>query len=436
VIAMTTKVSRQERTAHVLRRLSMGTAPALAARIESPTAAIDAALDLSAAPAAPLNVPQPTEDGQLRIGEIIPPIVWWLERMRTSERLIEERLVWFWHDHFATAISKVKSPYLMYRQHLTLREHGVGNFATLLKAVAKDPAMLIYLDGISNRVGIVNENFGRECLELFTLGKDTVYSQADVVAMSRASTGWLVKVPGRPRLGRLPGAPFDAVFAPPLHDSGSKALLGQTGAFDLDSALDVVLARPETAQFVAAKLFRELTGLDPDADTRVRLGAHFAKDYEIMSLVRAIVDDPAFLSDGAIRSRVRTPVEKLITVLQATDTPANAGRTSLQQLKRGGGSGALAALRSLGYVPFNPPNVGGYPKGDRLLGPHQLVHGFDLLAATDGPPPEASARAIEPLFARLGVFDISDRSRAVVLAEKDPARRFALAFGSPEVALT
>jgi uncharacterized protein (DUF1800 family) len=168
----------------------------------------------------------------------------------------------------------------------------------------------------------------------------------------------------------------------------------------------------------------------------VRIGARFGADYEIMSLVRAIVDDPAFLSDAAIRSRVRTPVEKLVTLLQATDSPASAGRTSLRQLKRGGGVGPLAALRSLGYMPFNPPNVGGFPKGDRLLGPHQLVHAFDLLAATDGPPPEARERAVEPLFARLGVFDISARSRAVVLAETDPGRRFALAFGSPEVVLT
>ncbi|MGZ8763562.1 MAG: DUF1800 domain-containing protein [Acidimicrobiia bacterium] len=429
-------VSERERTAHVLRRLSMGPHPDLLADLATPDDAMEAALDLSVPPAPAIEVPQPSGD-MPDVSEIIPPIVWWLERMRTSERLIEERLVWFWHDHFATAVSKVRVPYLMYRQHLTLREHATGNFATLLKAIVRDPAMLIYLDGISNRVDNVNENFGRECLELFTLGKDTGYTQEDVVAMSRASTGWLVKIPVRARLSRLPGSPYDAVFVPQLHDPASVTLLGTTGGFDLDGALDVVLARPETAQFVAGKLYRELTGLDADTDTVERLGAQFAADYEILGLVRAIASEPAFLSDASVRARVRTPVEKLVTVLQATGTPANAGQATRRQLKQGtGGAGGLVALRALGYVPFNPPNVGGYPKGSRLLGPHQLIHAFDLLGAVGGPPPEAAGPGIEPLFARLGVFDISDSTRRAVRAEADSARRFALAFGSPEVVLT
>ena len=138
-----------------------------------------------------------------------------------------------------------------------------------------------------------------------------------------------------------------------------------------------------------------------------------------------------------MRARVRTPVEKLIALLQATGTPAAAGTITKRQLKRGGGAaGALLGLRALGYIPFNPPNVGGYPKGTRLLGPHQLVHAFDLLSAAAGPPPEASGDAIEPLFARLGVFDVSDTTRAVVEREQNPARRFALAFASPEIVLT
>lgn len=417
----------------------MGPQPDLAARLTTPEAAVEAALDLSGPAPTPIDVPQPSGD-QPDVRAIIPPIVWWIEQMRTSPRLIEERLTWFWHDHFATAVSKVRVPYLMYRQHLTLREHATGNFATLLKAIVRDPAMIIYLDGISNRVDNVNENFGRECLELFTLGKDAVYTQEDVVAMSRASTGWLVKIPGRARLSLLPGAPYDAIFAPQLHDPATVTLLGATGAFDLDGALDVILARPETARFVAGKLHRELTGLDADTDTTERLGAQFGADYEILGLVRAIAAEPAFLSQAAFRSRVRTPVEKLVALLQATATPASAGRTTRGGRKQGmgaaSGDGGLFALRALGYVPFNPPNVGGYPKGSRLLGPHQLVHAFDLLGAVAGPPPEAVDPDVGPLFARLGVYDVSDSSRRTVAAERDPARRFALAFASPEVVLT
>ena len=100
--------------------------------------------------------------------------------MASGERLVEERLVWFWHDHFATSIAKVRIPYLMWQQHLTLREHATGNFAELLHAMARDPAMILYLDGITNAVQERNENFGRECLELFTMGRDGGYTQNDV----------------------------------------------------------------------------------------------------------------------------------------------------------------------------------------------------------------------------------------------------------------
>jgi uncharacterized protein (DUF1800 family) len=325
----------------------------------------------------------------------------------------------------------------MVRQHQTLRAFATGSFATLLHAMARDPAMLWYLDGVSNHAGGINENFGRECLELFTLGRDAPYTQGDVVAMSRACSGWVFNWPGRPRLGRVPAPPFESVLVRARHDAGAKTLLGRTGELDLDAALDVVLARPETGRFVASKLFRELVGLEPAPATIEPIAAEFARDYEILPLVRAIVSTPEFLSDAAVRSRVRSPVERLVTLLQATGTPATAGTLTRRRLARGGGrgSGALLALRSLGYVPFNPPNVGGYPKGARLLGPHQLVHGFDLLAAVGEADVALLPTDAAGTFARFGAFDVSARSRRVVDAARTPGARLALAFGAPEVVL-
>ena len=226
-------VSERGRIAHVVRRLSMGAHPDLVAGLATPAAAIEAALDLSAPPAAPLEVPQPEGDKPDITNDL--PIVWWLDRMRTPERLIEERLAWFWHDHFATAVSKVRNPYLMYRQHLTLREHATGNFATLTKAIARDPAMLVYLDGNSNRIGQVNENFGRECLELFTMGK-VGYTQEDVVAMSRASTGWLVGSRVPPATRPTPGRAYEPCSSRRSR-RGHQDALGRSGPFDLDGAL-------------------------------------------------------------------------------------------------------------------------------------------------------------------------------------------------------
>ena len=131
--------------------------------------------------------------------------------------------------------------------------------------------MILYLDGITNAVQERNENFGRECLELFTMGRDGGYTQNDVVEASRSFTGWIVNLPGRPFSRALSADPWTAVFLPQRHDAGSKTLLGKTGTFDMDGALDVILENPSTARFVTTKLYRELVGLNPSRKTVDRL---------------------------------------------------------------------------------------------------------------------------------------------------------------------
>jgi uncharacterized protein (DUF1800 family) len=410
----------------------MGPHPSVLPDLHDTGAAVARALDLSAPAAPPLEFPAPADATSGRdLTAIGPPIAWWFERMASSDRMIEERLVWFWHDHFATSLAKVRFPYLMWQQHLTLRQHATGNFAELLTAVAKDPAMLVYLDGITNAAQSRNENFGRECLELFTLGRNGGYTQDDVVAASRSFTGWVVDIPGR--VATRLGTPWSAVFVPRRHDAGAKTLLGQTGAFDMDGALQVILDDPSTAKFVAAKLYAELVGLDPSDATTEALAKTFRRDYEILPLVQAIVQTDAFTSDDAVRAKYRTPVEKLVAILQSTE----AGGIDLGRVRPGNRSqargGPLAtALRTLSYLPFLPPNVGGYPKGARLLGPGNLVHTFDLLQAVAAPPKSAS---VDDLFARLGVFDISPQSRDAVTRQHAAGTRFALAVASPEVTL-
>jgi uncharacterized protein (DUF1800 family) len=426
-----------ERIAHVVRRGSMGAHPDVVSQLDSTDAAIARVLDHSGtSPTVPLGTPPASYDTQRPI-EIVPTISWWIDQMRSSPRLIEERLVWFWHDHFATSLAKVRVPYLMAQQHATVRAHATGSFADLLHAMAKDPAMLLYLDGIGNAVGQVNENFGRECLELFTMGIGGGYSQRDVVEASRAFSGWVVNVPGRrysQRLERFGAAPWQAIAIPQRHDAGIKTVLGTTAPLDLDGALDVILEQPATGRYVAGKLYRELVGIAADDATADRLGDAFARDWSIMALIEAIVADEAFLSDTAIRARVRTPVEKLVGILQA------GGATSFDlaaMRSRAGGrrgtSGVGEALRSIGFVPFVPPNVAGFPGGTGLLGPHQLVHTFDLLQAFDAAP--AVPDGTDELLARFGLFDVSPATRRVLDAQEDPGRRFALAAMSPEFAV-
>jgi uncharacterized protein (DUF1800 family) len=437
-------VSTREKISHVVRRLSMGAHPDLVASLGSTDAAIAKALDLSApAPQVPPMAP-PADFQSQRPIDIVTTIQWWLEQMRTSPRLIEERLVWFWHDHFATSIVKVRVPYLMHQQHATVRAHAAGSFAELLHAMAKDPAMLLYLDGITNAAGNVNENFGRECLELFTMGIGGGYTQKDVVAASRSFTGWVANIQGRPFSARLNAAgvaPWGAVFIPRRHDDGTKTLLGKAGAFDLDGALDVILGHPSTGRFVAGKLYKELVGFTPDDRTQARLGDAFARDWSIMRLVEAIAADRSFVSAGAVRSKVRTPVEKLVGIAQAGgNQPIELGairpRANGGNPRRGASAaGAGQALRTIGYIPFVPPNVGGFPKGTLLLGPHQLVHAFDLLNVL-GAPPELPDGDAATVLAKFGIFDIEPQTTRALERERDPGRRFALAAMSPEFALT
>jgi uncharacterized protein (DUF1800 family) len=422
--------------------MSMGVHPDVVAGLDSTDTAIARALDLSVGPAPvpPAMAPPVSYDAQRPI-EIVGTIGWWLEQMGGNPRLIEERLVWFWHDHFATSLAKVRVPYLMHQQHGLIRQHATGSFANLLHAVAKDPAMLVFLDGPSNAAGMVNENFGRECLELFTMGIGGGYKQQDVVEASRSFSGWVVNVPGRrfsSRLSALGAGPWESIFIAPRHDSGEKKLLGQRGAFDLDGALDVILEHPSTGRFIATKLYRQLVGLDPDDRTIHRLGDAFAQDWSIMGLVEAIASEPAFTSDGAVRARVRTPVEKLVGMAQAGGSAqVELGAIRARAAAAGseaGASGVGEALRTIGFIPFVPPNVGGFPEGTLLLGPHQLVHTFDLLNVLSSPPTEAVAA--DELLGRFGIFDVEKSTRRVLDRETDPGRQFSLAALSPEFAVT
>src|SRR5260370_21967826 len=393
-------VSDRERVAHVVRRLWMGSHPDLVAQLADTDTAIARALDRAGPAPVPPALAAPASLKASQPAQIASLIGWWVDQMQSSSRLVEERLTWFWHDHFATSVRKVRAPYLMRQQHVTLRAHASGSFADLLHAVAKDPAMLLFLDGTTNTAGKVNENFGRECLELFTVGRDAGYTQADVVAASRSLTGWVVNVAGTAasaRVSALGIPPWSAGFIPNRHDRGAKTLLGHTGNFDLDQALDIILEQPATGTFIATKLYRTLVGRDPSAATAKRLGEAFARDYQIMGLVDAIVRDPAFTSDTAGRTPVRSPVEKLVRIQQAAGTSTAASMTN----SRRGPAVVANVLRAADYLPFLPPNVGGFPQGSLLLGPHDLVSTFDLLATLDHAPPAATS--VDELLARFSL---------------------------------
>ncbi|OQX73416.1 MAG: hypothetical protein B6D59_05850, partial [Campylobacteraceae bacterium 4484_4] len=155
--------------------------------------------------------------------------LWWIDEMIATDSPMTERMTLFWHNHFTSQLPKVKWPSLMLQQNILLRHEALGNFATMLRAISKDPAMLIYLDNISNKKSHPNENFARELLELFTLGEGH-YTEQDIKEAARAFTGWTVdRKSGKFR------------FNPRVHDFGKKTFLGRTGRFDGDDIIDIIL---------------------------------------------------------------------------------------------------------------------------------------------------------------------------------------------------
>ena len=171
---------------------------------------------------------------QLREGLVLKS--WWVREMIDSPTPLGERMTLFWHNHFATSQQKVTRSLAMWQQHLLLRGQALGNFRVLLHGIAKDPAMLVYLDGANSRKEAPNENFAREVMELFTLGEAGQggrYTEQDVKEAARAFTGWSIERDD-----------FSYRYRPAFHDTGSKTLMGQSGNFDGEAALDILLEQP------------------------------------------------------------------------------------------------------------------------------------------------------------------------------------------------
>lgn len=406
----------------------MGANPDLIDQASSARDAIDLALQ-STGESEPPDLTMPP-DWDLAFEEEYAPVekvgMWWVQQMIDSRSPIKERLSWFWHDHFATSSDKVDVGWIVWHQLQTLRQHAMGNFGDMMKAIAKDPAMLWYLDNQDNAVGDINENYGREALELHTLGIGQ-YSQDDVVAASRGFTGWRINFPDDENGGfetdEVEG--WAAFFDAESYDTEVKLLLGRRGRWDMDKTIDIMLAHPATARRTATKLYKELVGLAPDDDTATWLGKKFAGDwdYEIMPLVEEIVFSKAFLSDKAVGCKYRTPLEKAVTMFQAF--PVDTEEFVFEDY--------WWTMVNTGYYPYGVRNPAGYDKGEVLLSPTNLVKVFDMLWPLQGPEESWDT---DYVGSRLGLFDLSSLSRKVLDGAAHSGNRVALAFASPEFAVT
>ncbi len=283
--------------------------------------------------------------------------LWWLQQMLTTPAPLQEKMTFFFHEHFTTAaVQKGVTPSMVYVQNALFRSQALGNLRELTRTVAKDAAMLLYLDNATNVAAHPNENFARELMELYTLGVDA-YSEEDVRQSARAWTGW--------RFNRMTETVF---FQPRLHDYGTKTFLGQTGNFDGDDVINIIFQQPKCAGFFARELLALFVYDDPEPALIDGVASMLQRhEYELAPVVSAILRSNVFYSDRAYRALVKTPVEFVVGTYKAL------GVDSIDR-------SALPALRAMGQVLFYPPNVAGWPGGANWLTSQMMIARQNFLA--------------------------------------------------------
>jgi uncharacterized protein (DUF1800 family) len=349
--------------------------------------------------------------------------LWWVRRMVVADNPVREKLTFLWHDHFATSIEKVKVAELMYVQRQTLYELGVDRFDALVGAIARDPAMLVWLDGRESKVGAPNENFARELLELFTLGHGAEgheghgsqpYTEDDVAEAARALTGWVIDP--ATRAGRLVAR---------RHDRGPKTLLGTTGPLGLDEVVAITTQHPACAPHVVARLWSRLARpAGPDDPVVQELAAPFARDLDVSALLRRMLLHPAFREDSTRGALVKTPVDYVVGMARAL------GITPDERV--------VPVLAGLGQLPFLPPDVSGWPANAAWLSTASALLRLQVavvvaeLARLDDVD-HLSARERPDVLARLlNVDRWTDSTAAALRKAPDGRTALTLALVAPE----
>lgn len=267
---------------------------------------------------------------------------WWLERMVTSPRQLQEKMTLFWHGHFTSGYRETRSSHLLYEQNRLFRKHALGNYRTLLLGVSSDPAMLIYLDGVKNNKRQPNENYARELMELFTLGEGQ-YGEDDIKEAARAFTGW----------GVADGA---FKFRPGRHDFGSKVFKGQEGDFNGGDIIDIILEDQQSQRFIVTKLWEFFCYENPERSVIDGLSATLRKSkFELTPVVRKILTSRGFYSEKARGTTIKSPVQLTVGTLRLLGV-RDCDYLTLSR-----------AVGAMGQQLFQPPNVKGWDGGERWI---------------------------------------------------------------------
>jgi uncharacterized protein (DUF1800 family) len=271
----------------------------------------------------------------------------WLDEMINSEAQLREKVAFFWHGHFACRDINIFFQQLMLQE---IRSNALGNFGDLLKKISKSASMLGFLNNLQNKKKHPNENFAREVMELFTLGRGN-YTENDIKEAARAFTGWSFNLQG------------EFVFRRALHDDGSKTIFGKTGNFNGDDVLNMLLENKQTAKYITRKLYRFFVNEQVADESRINTLAErfYQSNYNILSLLQDIFTSDWFYSEKNIGSKIKSPVELI------------AGMRRILPMELENNQVQLLFQKVLGQILFYPPNVAGWPGGKSWIDSSSLM---------------------------------------------------------------
>ena len=335
------------------------------------------------------------------LGNAMPEIQgYWMQRMISTTRPLREKMTLFWHTILCSGDSKIDHPETMDTHIDMVRENALGRYPDLLVALSRDPGMIIYLDNRYSHKDSINENYGRELLELFSMGVGN-YTEDDIKMAARAFTGWSL-APAMSSALPYQRHAFKFQYDPEDHDDGEKVFLGQRGRFNGDDIINIIARQPATARFIARHLYdffvadevqvpawQSTPPRDPAA-VNVLADAYLQSNYDIRSMLRVLFNSGFFKDESVWYARVKSPVEVVVGTMRLVGdhlTPAP-GIESL-----------VGEAGGMGQILLNPPSVEGWHGGKEWINSGALVNRVNFVANRVG---DLSLPGVQRIVARLG----------------------------------
>lgn len=276
----------------------------------------------------------------------------WMKHLVETEGVLREKMALFFHDHFAV---RLKNPIVSLELLNIIRKNALGNFGDLLMEVSQSPAMIIFLNNQQNKKELPNENFAREVMELFTLGRDNGYTEVDIKEAARAFTGWTID------------KQFKFRFNSRVHDDGTKTILSQTGNFTGEDVIRILLEQPQTARYVTAKILEFLLGVKANKEDEERCAnLFFESGYNLETLLRSVFTSDDFYDEQYIGQKIKSPTDLLIGINRQVPITFKESKVVLQFQRR------------LNQVLFFPPNVAGWNRGQGWIDSSTLLFRMKL----------------------------------------------------------